>query len=402
MGQSESRFAQNSAGAARSAGQTAAHQLEDAARHAAEAARAIRQQQAAAELHERVEYLAQIENGLHSATQRLDERRRRDPLTDDEQQELAQIAARQGQVEQETRQLAGKMPSPSFEDALHIAAGDMGTAKENLNRQPRDAGPETGAAEQRAARTLEAVATALSEQAQQGSQSGDASGQGGQSGSAQQAQQAAVLGDLALAHSLEEQIRERTGTFDWERPRNAEQKLTNSQLGEARRLVNLQHSTKEIAVRSAQTLAAAPGIQQETEMAGGEMGIAEGRLAGVQTGTRTQSAEDAALRHLDAAIKLVRESMQQQQQQQQQQQAGGQGMPQPVPAPSSRGGMSPVMRLQAAPRGSLATPDPGAAPIGALSARGQRTLQEAQQERVPAEYQDAVNRYYRSLATHRQ
>ena len=36
--------------------------------------------------------------------------------------------------------------------------------------------------------------------------------------------------------------------------------------------------------------------------------------------------------------------------------------------------------------------------FSALNPRAQRTLREGQQERVPAEYQDLVNRYYKSLA----
>jgi hypothetical protein len=59
--------------------------------------------------------------------------------------------------------------------------------------------------------------------------------------------------------------------------------------------------------------------------------------------------------------------------------------------------MSPLMPLKRAPRGSLAA-DRRPGSLGPLSQRAQRTLRQGEQERVPAEYQDIVSRYYRSLA----
>jgi hypothetical protein len=75
------------------------------------------------------------------------------------------------------------------------------------------------------------------------------------------------------------------------------------------------------------------------------------------------------------------------------------GMPQPANQPGNNPKRNPFTRLQDVKRGftreQASTKGKG---FSELNLRDQRVLREGQQERVPAEYQELVNRYYRSLA----
>lgn len=401
LGQSSQQLSQNNSQSAQSPSQNAAQQLERAAQQAQNAAQQMRQQQAANEMQEAIERMAQIQRGLQDATKRLDTRRKSGALNGIEQRELAQVGARQETLERESQRLAQKFPSPSFQQALNMAARQMRPASARLNREQPDTGTTTQAAQNRAAQTLETIAQALKQQSQGNGQQQDGQ-QGGQQqggGSAQEAQQAAALGDLLLSQGLQKQVRQETGSLDKARQRNHNQELSPEQRAEAGQLTQNQQDAQSIADRAADQLDSLPDVARQVRDATQQMQQSAQKLRRQQTGHPTQQNQDDALSRLDAAAKQAQQAMQQQQQQQQARQMGQQGAPQPVKGKGNTPNPRPFTRLEDTRKGAMSTPESrNGRGFASLSQRAQRTLREGQQERVPAEYQDIVSRYYKSLA----
>lgn len=401
MSQASKQLAQNQAQQAHAPAQQAAQNLDKAAEQAENAAQQIRQDQAAAELADRVERLAQIQSALKTQTERLQNTRQQRRLTPNEKGELGQVAARQQNVEEEARTLAERFPSPSFQSALQNAANQAHPATKNLNPDPQTGQPDTGqqtqAAQAKAAQTLTAVAQALKQQAQASKdQQAQNQDQQQQQQSAQQAQEAAALGELLLAQGLQQQVRQNTSELDRDR-RN--QPLSPAQQEEARQLSRDQQETQKITNRAAETLNQVPGVPESLKSATEHMERSQTNLNQQQTGQPTLGHQDSALQNLAQAQQKVQQAMQQQQQQQQAQQQAKQGAPQPNKQPGQQPNHNPFTRLEGpGGDGKRSSPLQTDGKFGALSQREQRTMREGQQERVPAEFQDLVNRYYKSLA----
>ncbi len=401
LGQSGQQLSQNNSQSARSPSQNAQQQLQRAAQQAAIAAQQLRQQQAAAELRDRVERLAQVQHGLQKVTQRLDGARQKHELSSNEERELSQLAAKQERIENEAHDLAERFPSPAFKQALRMASRQMHPATMNLDQDPPQTNAETQTAQGKAARTLDAISQALKQQAQGSQQQADQQ-QGGQQDqsnmSPQEAQAAEALGELLLARGLQQQLREDTGALDQARAHDRDQTLTKPQQREINQLTQGERDAQSIADHAGQALSEIPGVGENVQEATRHMGQAAQRLFQQQTGQPTQGHQDEALHRLDQAAQQAQQAMQQQQQQQQAQQQAQQGAPQP----NQRGNQpnrKAITRLEGVQRGAMSSPDPRTGKgFGALSPRAQRTLREGQQERVPAEFQELVDRYYKSLA----
>lgn len=404
LSQSQQQLSQNSPQSAKSPSQSAAQQLEKAAQQAKKAAQQLKQQQAAQEMQEKVERLAQVEHALQSATQRLEESRQKGTMSGAEVKERRQVAQRQAQNEQEAHQLAQKFPSPAFQKALEMAAGQMQSATKNLNQDEPNTSRETQQAQNRSAQTLDTVAQALKQQAQGGKQ--DSKPQDGKSqdsqqqeGSPQQKQAAEALGEMMLGQGLQKQLRQDTGALDQQRNRNEKQPLTPQQKREAQQLAEGQRTARDITDHAADSLAEdAPEAAQQAHEAGKNMGQAQQQLGQQRTGQPTQGQQDQAIQKLDRAVQQAQQALQQQQQQQQAQQQGQQGAPQPG---QKKGGQpkQAIARMPGLQRGELsAAMSKAGRGFAGLPPRAQRVLREGQQERVPAEYQDLVSRYYKSLA----
>jgi hypothetical protein len=398
LGQSGKQLSQNAAPSAKSPSQNAAKQLQRAADQASRAAQQLRQQQAAAELQEQVERLARVQHGLQDSTQRLDTARKQGPLDNNAQSEMSQIADKQEQTEKETHDLSAKFPSPTFQQALRMATRQMHPATQNLKQNQPDTGDETQAAQGKAARTLDAIAQALKQQAQGGQ--GDQNQNGGQEGmSSQQAQAQAALGDMLLSRGLQQELRDQTGSLDKARAKNKDQILTPPQQRESQQLSYGEQDAESIADQAAKSLEDMPDISKDVRDATKEMQQAGRNLFQQQTGQPTQGRQDNALRYLDAAIQKAMQQQQQQQQQQQAMQQARQGAPQPgQQRPGNEPNHKAFTRLEGDQRGPTSSPDQRMGSFSPLSPRAQRSLREGQQERVSAEYQDLVNRYYKSLA----
>jgi hypothetical protein len=401
LNQSGQQLNQNSPQSAQQPANRAAQQLEQAARQAERSAQQMRQQQMAAEMAEKVERLAQDQRALQSATRRLNQTEQGRKLNSTELRELGQVAARQQTTEQKARDIASQMASPVFKQAMEMAARQMTPARRNLYQDQPNTGQDTQESQNRAAQTLEAVAQALKQQGQNSSSQNAQNGQNNNNNggmSAQQAQQQAALGELMLAQMLQKQLRQETGQLDQQRARNPEQSLTPRQQQQAGQLTETQQETREITQGAGEQLADVPGLPEAIQQATQEMNQAAQRLSQKQTGRQTQTNQENAMRNLDRAIQQAQQQQQQQQQQQMAQQQGQQGAPQPVQQPGNTPKRNPFTRLEDPNRGRTSAPGGPNGVFSALSPRSQRVLREGQQERAPAEFQDIVNRYYKSLA----
>jgi hypothetical protein len=403
LGQSSQKLGQNSPQSAKSPAQSAAQQLENAAQQAQNAAQQLAQEQKAQEMQAQVERLAQIQHGLHDATERLDKLRQNNALTGNDMVERRQVAERQESTEKEARSLAQQFPSPAFQQAMRMASKQMHPATRNLGRDEPDTGTQTQSAQQSAARTLDTIARALKQQAQNASPESQQGQQGQQSQSAQSAQQdeaAEALGELMLAQGLQQQLRQDTGGLDKARQQKPDHSLNSEQQQQADQLAEGQQSTRNITRRAADQLQQSlPDAAQAAQDAGEHMGRAGERLEQRMTDSLTQGHQDQAIQKLDQAVQQAQQAMQQQQQQQQAMQQGQQGAPQPMQQKGNRPNKQAFTKLVGAQKGAMSTPTLRQGQgFSQLPPRTQRALREGRDEKVPAEYQELVNRYYKSLA----
>jgi hypothetical protein len=403
--QAGQKLSQNSPQSAQSPAQQAAQQLQQAAQQAEQAAQQIDQAQAAAEMADRVEHLAQVQKALKDTTARLEAAKQRGPLDSNAKGELGQVAQRQKNIEQEANNLAEKLPSPAFKQALTMAARQAHPATQalNPNRGLGDTGPPTQAAQARAAQTLETIAAALKQQAQgaqnqQQQQQQQDGQQQQQAQSAQQAQEAAALGNLLLAKGLQQGIRQNTGELEQARTKNSNQQLTPAQQQDVKQLAQDQKATQEITQQAAQDLADLPEALKTVQQATQHQEQAGNKLQQQQTGQPTQGHQDEALKGLDQATKQVQQAMQKQQEQQKAQQQAQQGAPKPNGQQGKDGDSKKAFtKLEGVQNGQTSNVTGRSGKFGSLDPRTQRTLHEGQGEKVSAEYQEAVKRYFSAL-----
>ena len=307
LSQAGKQLSQNQAQQAASPAKQAAQNLEQAARQAESAAEQIRQTEAANELADRVERLAQVQSALKNQTERLQNTRQQRPLTPNERGELGQVAARQQNLEEEAKSLAERFPSQSFQNALRSASKQAHPATRNLNpengTQP-DTGRETQAAQARAAQTLGTVAQALKLQAQAAKNNQQQNSQQDaqqQQSSAQQAQEAAALGELALAQGMQQAVRQNTGQLDQERRNQA---LSPAQQAQAKQLAQDQQEAQNVTRRAQDALTNVPGVAETLNNARQSMERSAQNLNQQQTGQPTLGQQENALQNLAQAAGL--------------------------------------------------------------------------------------------------
>jgi len=80
-----------------------------------------------------VEHLAQVQKALKDTTARLENAKQNGPLDSNAKSELNQVGQRQQNIEQEAKNLAEKLPSPAFKQALTMAARQAHPATQALN-----------------------------------------------------------------------------------------------------------------------------------------------------------------------------------------------------------------------------------------------------------------------------
>ncbi len=399
LSQSQQNLKQNQAQNAKQPAKDAAQQLEKAAQQAEQSAQQMRQQQQAQEMAEKVERLAQTQRALQRTTERLNNTKAQNKMDAAAERELGQVSERQKQAAQQAKEMAEQFPSPAFQKAMSMASEQMKAASQNLSQPKPDTGSETQASQNRAAQTLETIARSLQQQGQNPNNPNQQNGEQQNSPpmSPQQAQQQAALGDLMLAQGLQQQLKNETQQLDKTRQQNPNQQLTPQQQKQSNQLSQGQRTAQDIAQNAAQQLQSEQELSQAVQNAAEQMGQAGQKLSQQQTGQPTQGNQENAIQGLDKAAKQLQQKMQQQQQQQQAQNNGQQqGMPQPNP--KNGDSKKSLTRIEDVKKGNRAGVDSRAGTFGGLDPRTQRTLREGQGEKVPAEYQDLVKRYYRALS----
>lgn len=400
LSQSGQNLNQNNSQAAKPSARNAQQQLRQAADETARAAQQLRQQQAAAELQEKVENMALTQRALQRFTTAVQARREVRSLMPTENQELQKATAVQERLQSEAEDLVQKFPSEAFRQALRMASRQMKPAVKNLNNNPPITDRGTQVAQSEAADTLEATAQALKKQAQGGKQQ-DAQQEGDQNSSGsspEQAQKAEALGELMLGRTLQQQLRQETSRLDLQRGGNRDTPPSKQQQQQIDQLAQSEKDVNNIVQSAEETLRDEAGVSDDIKQAEQQIGQATDRLAQRDTGQPTQGHQDNAIRSLDQAVMKAQQQQEQQQQQQQQQQQAQNGAPMPSPQKGNIPGkrLAPLTKVE---RGKLNSPIQRAGRgFNSLSPRAQRTLREGQQEHAPAEFAELVSRYYKSLA----
>jgi hypothetical protein len=252
---------------------------------------------------------------------------------------------------------------------------------------------------------LEEMARALQpEDGGQNAQNGQGNqgGQGGQGGQQRQMMDLRrVLGDLRLLRSREEGIREETQSLDGQ-PAGPERQQAID------RLAQRQARARALTERTARGLQRFGQLGQRVGEAGTFMGEAHGALQRQTTGEPAQQPQQSAIERLSQAMQQAQQMARQMQSRSQR--PGRQPRPGQRPGGRQQGrqnqnGITPAddseSRLGTGAGGPRSGLRPGAGGFGPLSPREQRSLREGWREKIPPDYADLINEYYRSLSNHR-
>ncbi len=392
---SEGQLSQGQARQAASPAIQARNELRRAANEAMNAARNMQDQQQAREMQMELEKLAREQRAVQGRTQQLDKSRQNGQIPQSQQLRAQALANSQQQLLEKGRTLTGDMPSQAFRWAMGEASRRMENAGRGLQQQ--NTGTDTQRNQEHAAQMMERIARALGQQADGAQQQGETGNQ--QSGAEQGMAEAS--GELQLAREMEAQIRQETGSLDRRRSRNPGRALSTDQEREAKQFQRSQQENRQVTRSAAQRLRSSPDIANTVRRAAEQMDDVEEMLRQKETGDPTQGKQDQIVRMLDQAIQQSRQAMRQQRQQrmaqQQQQQQGQQpGEPrQPGGNQPAQKTYAPVVKAQNGPGHPFDMRGRG---FGALSPRAQQSMREGQQERVPAEYRELVNQYYKALS----
>ncbi|MFN3648840.1 MAG: DUF4175 family protein [Armatimonadota bacterium] len=329
--------------------------------------------------------------------------------------QLGELPAQQRDLEADTQKLEAELPSDVFKSFSRQARRQMERAKQGLEQGNAGANP-TQQAQGRAASLLEQLKNALDPNPDDNDeQDGGGQQQGGQQQGGQQQQQddkeiQRRLAEIRLLRFMEQGIRAQTQDVDDNRSGDELTPAQKDQIAEAARQ---QEEARKFADEVAEALKRNGQISSRIKAASGHMSEAKRGLDRSQSGEPVQEQESQAIIKLSEALKLTqqmaRQQQQQRQQQQRQQQAGRQqgqqeqqaGQGQPSPGQAQQGN-SPALRslqrrtgLQGGPQAGY---DPTNRGFAGLDPRSQDALRQGYKEKIPAEYQDLIQRYYSGLS----
>jgi hypothetical protein len=390
---------------ANSTGREATRQLLQAAQDLRAASQSMQQAQDTKQAQREVARLARDQRDLQKQTQQLDAARQQpnqsQPQQQANQKQQQALAQNQAQLQQRAQTLRKDQPTDNFKWAMDQASQRMEGAKQNLQQQ--NTGSDTQRQQENAAQTLERIARALDQQAQ-GDQQQAEQQQSGQPGGGGEEEQAKAQGELQLAREMQAQIRQETASVQQRRSENPDGRPTAEQEREIDQLAQAQRKTQQITKSAAEKIKSMQDVNKMVQKAADEMDDVRDRLQRKQTDNDTQGRQQKIVNSLDSALDKIREQMRQQRQQmaqqQQQKKPGQQGQQQAQN--QQPGGNNPAQKTYA----PLSDIRPGAFHdvnrIGngfqGLSPRAQEALREGRQEKVPAEYRDLVNQYYKALS----
>jgi hypothetical protein len=378
----------------------ATRQLLQASMDLQQAAQQMRNAQDAKESQHALEQLAKDQRALRAQTQQLEAGRKNGQLTPEQQKSAQALAQNQAKLAERAQTLTKDMPSDGFKWATREAGERMQNAKRGLEQS--NPGQNTQRQQENAAQTLERIARALGQQAQGQQQQAESGGQQ----SSSESSMAQASGELKLSREMQAQIRQETGNLEERRKQNPNRQLSADQQRELENLARAERETHRITQRAARELKGAPEISKTVQKAADSMEDVQDLLSNKkETNEDTQGRQDKIVGMLDQAIGQAQQAMREQRQQMAKQQKPGPGQQQ---AQSESGqmnehsnkpnqGMSPITGKQASAFNKY---DPRGKGFTGLSPRAQQSMREGKQERVPAEYRDLVNQYYKALSEH--
>jgi hypothetical protein len=390
LGEAAERLQQDHAEQAVQPGRDANRRLLEAAQQARESAEAMRRQQEADTARQAVEAIAREQRAQRRQTLRMAAEAKAGKPDADLRREGEQAAQAQQGLINRTREVRPNMPSEAFQWALDQATRRMDAALRAV-RDPHTL-TEAQRAQEHAAQALDRIARALSMEEQSAAHSS-------RSGGPQvdpQAQMAQMAGELQMARELQAQVRQETAAMDRLREHNANRDLTPPQQQELNDIAQNQAHTREITDNAARRMQNRADISEPVRQAAQEMQRAAEQLWRRETGKPTQERQDSIVRTLDQALESVRKAMEEQRRQVSRPSPRGQ-QPSRQNQTSNEPGRRPPSVVQAEP-GAFGRPDMRGRGFGGLGGRALESLREGRQERVPAEYRDLVNQYYRALS----
>jgi hypothetical protein len=349
------------------------------------------------ETRRRLAQLALRQRAVNTALERLEGTANDPPpgadvhVPQDASRELSQLARKQGEIGSAAANLQPRLPSDVFRGAMQEARGAMQQARQGMVQQ--QPGGVTRQSAERAQQLLEQMARAL--QNEQRQQQGGGEGGGGEGGGGQpDPELQRRLSDLRLLRAMEQGIHSETQELDRQPEETAGRRERLDQLSRQ------QAGTRAMTERAARALQRYGALSRRVGAAGGQMSEAHQGLQSQVTGDPTQQAESRAIDLLSQAI---------QQMQQMAGQASGRGR-RPGNRPGQRQGQQrgtgsqPALESLARPGsgegGARSGLPPGGSGFGPLSPREQKSLREGWREKIPPDYADLINEYYRALSRH--
>jgi hypothetical protein len=386
------QLSRNSPGQAQPQQQQAQSAMEQAAQALQEALNDRMDDRQREALRRQLQHLAVRQRAVNTALRRMGEQGD-EANRDESAREMEQLAGKQGEIGGAAGGLQQRLPSRLFRETMQEARSAMGRVQQRL--QQHDPGAPARQSGEQAARMLEEMAQAMEsdESAAGGGAGGGGAGSGGGRGAARDLQR--TLADLRLLRALEQGIRGETEELNGRPSEDASR-------GEAvDSLAGRQSNTRERTGRAARSLQRFGNLGQRVGEASEFMGESQGELQRRSTGEAAQQAQENAIRRLSQAI--------QQAQQMARQMGSGQGrqgrQPRPGKQQGGRNGTTPA--IESAPRlgtgagGARSLIGPGGRGFGPLSPREQRSLREGWGEKIPPDYADLIQQYYRSLSNQR-
>jgi len=391
---------------ASSTAREATRQLLQAAQDLRNASQSMQQAQQTKQAQHEVERLARDQRDVRKQTQQVDAARQQTGLSQQQQQDLQKqqraLAQSQQKLRDRAQELRKDQPSDAFKWAMDQAGRRMEGATRNLQQQ--NSGADTQRQQENAAQTLERIARALDQQSQGEQQQAEQQQSGGDQGNSGDQQMAKAQGELQLAREMQAQIHQETASVQQRRSENPDGRPTAEQEREIDQLTQAQRETQRITQRAGEQLKASQNLNQMVQKAANDMDDVRDRLQRQQTDSDTQGRQQKIVNTLDTALDKIRQEMRQQRQQMAQQKQGqkpgekGQQMAQNQQPGGSKPAQKTFAPLSSIQPGAFHDINRSGRGFQGLSPRAQEAMREGRQEKVPAEYRDLVNQYYKALS----
>jgi hypothetical protein len=296
------------------------------------------------------------------------------------------IRQKESDLQNRAWRMEAQMPSQMAKTVLAQANQRMDEARQGLDRQ--ETGADTQRQQQHAEQTLGRLARSL-ERAAQASLFQQQTGQS----QTPEAQLAAQLGDMEAARELEAQIRQETQGIQSRREAQPNQEMTPKLRRETEMAAQSQAQNQWQTYSIGDRLRDMPDYTQPLRQASRQMEEVRAQLEKRETGQPTQANEEKIVSQLDQLVARARKEMEQQRSK-----MLGSSKPQnsarkaDTPSPKSN---APLVQADSAALGAFR---PGGRGFGPLSPKAQQLMRQGRQERVPAEYRELVNQYYKALS----